>query len=315
MSHSLASFLLPAPLMHPELWPPLDEAARWLLPLDVATATGGPLKTRFEELLMHDRAAWFLPAAFFEFEKAQSVQREIRFQEAASWLKTFPGVRCYSDQPKKIPVDWLKANGWPLDLIEAHSATSPGLFAWSKEIFPELLSRYGELKLRSALSEYQEKMPTADVFPWQELRFFAGFQRQKGSSPEFSRLAAFEWAKFQALFSPQNETSEARSLPTDALQLNPTVQILRSEQEELITLLLRWNDRLHVEKIGWREAFIIDEVSESPKIPATDLLKTIESESAGLPKIFEKSAGAERAKSFSEALRHLTDKHIILRGF
>jgi hypothetical protein len=309
MGESLSSFLLPSPLMAPAKWPDLDDAIRWLLPLEVATVAGGPLKKRFEDLLERDQAAWFLSARFF---RDANLQSEIRRREAAGWLKTFPGVRLYADHPAKIPAGWLEESGSSVSRISSSTLQPPTLFDWAKEIFPELTDELGELRLRAELNDYLKKMPSAEDFPMEELRFFAGVLRQKGV--ELADLAAKEWARFQCLYSPQNEEAEARQLPAGAVIVNPTVQILRSTQKNSMTVYLRWDQSLHEVSIGWREAYLIDEVSESPRILASVLLQGAEGEAAGLSPVFSSLAEAERAPSFVAALDSLLKSRIFLQG-
>jgi hypothetical protein len=137
--------------------------------------------------------------------------------------------------------------------------TMPSLLDWSKEIFPETFAKAVEINWHRDLKEYEAQLkpssPTMDA-----LRFWPGFLMAKKQG--LAELAGVEWARAQALFSPQDDTQEAAG---ETALLNPTLQIVTAPLKESLIAIWRVDDALASREITWEEAAIIDELRESPR--------------------------------------------------
>lgn len=262
----MKSFLLPSPLLDSKSWYKPSDGDVWLLPLDVATACGGALKQRFKKIIETKNALWFLPSEFLR--SASNLSFGLRVIALREWISVSSRSELFSDDPSYI------ANKLGLANVRRAAVAAPSLFDWAKEIFPNLTLKIGELRLRESLNTYEKEVPDAAGFPWEGLRFFAGFLRQK--KIEGADAAAMDWLRFSALYSPQDEEAEKRSLAEEALILNPTMQFHRGGTELIV--IGRRLETLVERAIDWREALILDEVMEAPRTLASSVIQKCGSE-------------------------------------
>lgn len=155
---------------------------------------------------------------------------------------------------------------------------------WAEQIFPGLRSAVGDGSFTQWLQSYEQEWRGGQELPWDRLRFFVGHLRQRLKIDEsMISLAALEWARFQTLYSPQNEAHEAQMLKESELVLNPTWQAVRTylSSQEQMQILWRvpeegpWGFDVRERALDWQSAAAIDELAESPKINKFKLLSSL----------------------------------------
>ncbi len=295
---SVVDFLLPSPLRRPDLWPkPKFSNQAWLLPLDLATVSGGALRAHLEEINERCEVFWVLSRVFL----GSGVSHEIRLREADDWIKKNSRSKLLAG-PGVSPLLAVGSLGRELELVDSFSVSPPGLFNWAKEIYPSVLTEIGELKLKSHLNDYEKAMPEAGDFPWEGLRFFSGFLRQRRQN-SLAAAAARDWAYLQALYSPQEERTIHGG---QRVMLNPTLQIVKLDAVELF---FRVAGQVQTKTVDWIEGYLIDEVSEAPRTSIHQLLEHAENERSNL----ERTLGSVGSSAFSDALEGLIQLKVFVR--
>lgn len=191
------------------------------------------------------------------------------------------------------------------------------VFYWTREIYPSFLLRMNERSLEAAaktphqgashiaghmndritgqtlasdllsriMRAYFQELPRElFVSPWECMGYLPGYIRQFFQSRQFahaqelSELAALDWARFQSLFSPQDERKEKRSLRFEGTEtevlLNPTLQVVQLHHFDPpeMRAVFRHQGELKESILNWQEAALIDELLESGRMRASDLL-------------------------------------------
>ena len=150
----------------------------------------------------------------------------------------------------------------------------PSLQEWSREVFPLSFTGAGEVTWFRELRDYEEQMgggtPSLD-----RLRFWPSFLRAR--KRDFASTASVEWARTQALFSPQDDS---RGSGACAL-MNPTLQVVTGLEQMLA--LWRVDGVFFEREISWAEAAVIDEMRETPRLPLSELFNELRSRKDSLP--------------------------------
>ena len=271
-----------------------------VLPLDFACSIGGRLKSQWHGLASAEPCQWFLSSQLLIDLKDKTVQSEIRTAEALKLIEEWPIDQfCSSEANVFMATRWLSTVA-ELERKVSVVANSdiPDFSRWALALFPSI-------PVKDFAREYLVQFPEADEFPWEGLRFFSGFLRK--AKPELAGAAAHDWARFQASYSPHAEMKEDASLQLGETIINPTLQILKPADAGQITLVWRWNEIVHEAPIGWREAMLIDEVSEAPRTQVAQLIAHVKSESASMIGILEPDV-----QTFEEVFLRLTLSHVLL---
>jgi len=304
---------LPAVLLEPQRWvrgsPLKDEL--WIIPLEIAALNPGVLGGYFAEVRQWN-FAWRVAAELFRDSPRAPTQRAFRHAEARRLLGENPkfvgDANRASDYQKIFALQNLPT------MLPIANLSQPTLLEWVAAIAPEFSKDFptearGLLRLRAArdldfwLKNYAKQFPEVLQFPWEGLRFFAGYLR---SQKLFEAAQNFEraWSKFQALFSPQDENSERRSLLGDEVMLNPTAQIIKhsTQNKRHVTVVVRQGlsvKEVHIDPIA---AAVLDEVQESARISRIRLVAQLNAEMKALfPEV-----------NFEASVQRLIDDSVIL---
>jgi hypothetical protein len=156
----------------------------------------------------------------------------------------------------------------------------PTLLEWSREVFPRAHSAAGEVNWLREMREYETQLgegtPSLD-----RLRFWPAFLRSRKLS--FADTASVEWARVQALFSPQNDSRGTGSLAL----MNPTLQVATEDDSGIggaSKMLALWRvDGFFFEReMSWQHAAVIDELRETPRVPRSQLVAELSSRTFSL---------------------------------
>jgi hypothetical protein len=305
--------LLPAPLYTPEKWPLVGGGTRvwdsvWIIPLDVVCFAGGPLKDYFETIQKKSTFAWFVPKNFLTASLASekslhSVELKLRAEFAEEVILEAPGKGLVfeSESPEAFQKRLPSLAQFPV-LATGRSDLAKGAGAWAEAIFSVFWQAVGDERAADLLNDYAQEFPEVDDFPWEGLRFFAGFIRQSGDdSGKAAELAARDWAKFQALFSVQDENSERSTLDKNEIMFNPTAQILQRVvgADPDLSVMIREGAGVIEISLTWMDAALIDTVNEEARVDRAKLLAIVEKDHGG---------------SFAPALDRLIESRILLEG-
>jgi hypothetical protein len=322
-----------SPLMKPEAWPEPDPkgsgtAEGWVLPLDVACVCGGPVKSYMESLLRSQPVTWLFQLDSF-LGGAEGVttliEAQIRKEAAMRWLAITPEPRRFlvSGNPvaceEILREDLGQTGRVSIEPVALGAVLLPTGWWFTKEIFCGLLASAGELKLRALYNSYLQEFPQADAFPWQGLRFFAGHLRQK-KELEVAHLAALDWGRFEALFSPHDETHERATLGPEEISVNPTLQVVRPQGRSTsgdIHLIYRHESALQERQIGWKAAALIDEAAENPRLLRREILENMDHDygkGSSMRQILEQAESVGHTRDFSVVLTELTEDGVLLLG-
>ena len=285
-----------------------------VLPLDFASAIGGPLKNAWQTLANAEECSWFLSNQLLIDLKAQTVQAEIRTTEALKVLEEWPIEKfCAREDDVFMATRWLKTIAnleRKVSVAGADSFSIPDLADWSQALFSSL----DPVVTKAGIKDYLAQFPEAGKFPWEGLRFFPGALRKRDLAA--ASLAAIDWARFQARMSPHTEMKEESTLAVGETIINPTLQILRPAESgrvsgnasgESIHLVWRWDDQLHETQIGWREGLLIDEISENPRAQLNGILEHVKQESLGMTGLL-----GQDHQTFEEVFLRLSLAHVFL---
>lgn len=265
---------LPEPFHQPAGWqnPQMSKAGLWLLPLDLATATGGALRTYFKKVLSQqaDHVAWSFHVETFEREEHLK-------NEALHWLKaTHQPLRFHIESGDVADLARIFSLKQPFDVLKLPlEEAGPRAEVWLKTLAPEALASVRtEVSIQALLKEYEESLGRAVLFPWLDLGYFSGFLRRKDQQELAERLN-LEWTRAHVMYSPHDEEREKANLAAHELMLNPTLQIIRKEREgkKEVRLLARWKESLSEILIGPAEAVFVDELHESARVQTNELAK------------------------------------------
>lgn len=307
---------LPQPLLAPHLWPDPDEPqdVLWILSLNLASLSGGPLRALYLKAIASGRFVWRL-----DFPIASKELLFLRKEEIRIWLA--------SGKPKGLLGDFRLIADFR-DAIEGFNFTEKDLLSsellrsglvsqapdarnWIQELVPEVFEILGEVKLRKYLKLYFHQMPEAEIQPFDGLRYFSGFLRKQA---EAQAAVAFDsaWAKLNVLFSPHDENFERKRLKPGELIINPTLQVLRDPLEMRALALLRSENGVIERELSWPKAAIIDEISERPRMQISELDELIQHQMASREvRELSKKMGAP---DFSLSLQELMTDGIVLLG-
>ncbi len=150
----------------------------------------------------------------------------------------------------------------------------PSLLEWSREVFPRAFAEAGEMAWLRELREYEAQLPMQTP-SLSALRFLPAFLRSRKNA--VAEVAGVEWARVQALFSPQDD----RRSSGDIVYLNPTLQVI--ETRSGLHGIWRADGELSEAFLAWQEAAVIDELRETPRLPRAALLGELDSRSYSLP--------------------------------
>ena len=295
----MRSLLLPSPLHRPEDSLAIDlldtKNEIYLLPLDVATVAGGILRKTFSELAKLEQNLWYLPASFLR--ETSDVTRELRKSAIQEWRRI--GKRPSADRTDVFSDDpAFLQNNLGLRGIRRVNVAAPSAFDWAKEIFPSVLAEVGELRLRDDLTAYGREVSDYAAFPWEGLRFFAGFLRSRDA--QLAACAALDWARVSALYSPQDEVLELQRLPRNEVILNPTIQFHRGSKQ--LIAIGRFAEKRIEKTLNQWDALVLDEVMEGPRRSSEVIVRSCE---LGHP-----HSGAILEETFDR----LVSSHILLQG-
>ena len=305
--------LFPVPLLVPEKWPsPGVWDSVWVLPIDVASFAGGPLKAYFETIQKKSTFAWFVPKNFLTSDRSThqkrtrtepSVEMKLRRECALEMILEHPGKGLILEDATAEGLHHSVPGLAELPILEMQRgdlAQSPS--AWAKAIYSIFWQAVGDGRAEKILSDYANEFSEVADFPWEGLRFFSGFVRQNYADlAEAAELAARDWAKFQALFSPQDEKSEKASLGKNEIMLNPTAQTLRriTGADQDLSIMIRKGTVVSEISLTWMDAALIDAVNEEARVDRARLIAMVESEHRG---------------SFASALDRLIGNEILFEG-
>ena len=308
--------LFPTPLYIAEKWPLVGGGAGvwdsiWVLPLDVVCFAGGPLKNYYETIQKKSTFAWFVPKNFLTASIASekslhSVELKLRAEFAEEIILEAPGKGLiFEGESPESSADFQKrlpSLAHVPVLATGRSDLTQGAGAWAEAIFSTFWQALGDERAAHLLNDYAKEFPEVDDFPWEGLRFFAGFIRQSESAlGEAAELAARDWAKFQALFSVQDEKSERASLTQNEIMVNPTAQTLQriaSADPDLSVMIRKGTSVIEI-SLTWMDAALIDTVNEEARVDRAKLLAIVEKDHGG---------------SFAPALERLIASGILLEG-
>lgn len=299
---------LPRPFMQPGTWPDpkISSDKAWLLSLELAITSGGPLRSYFHSILENARnVVWDIQSEFFINDLAENSKL---CDEARSWLlKSKTPIRLQMEKNKASRIGEILSLKAPLELIEREKSAVPTVKDWLSEVAPEFI-REAELQGVGAekfVSEYENELGRELAFPWQDLGYFAGFLRRR-KLPVLAELFHYEWARAQVYYSPQDEEFEEKRLSRARVILNPTVQILRRNQPEpAVIALARYSGQLIESEINPVQAALIDEVSEGFRLQLPEVLANA-----------EKTLQSLKHNTFAlhNELETLFEKRILLKG-
>jgi hypothetical protein len=173
----------------------------------------------------------------------------------------------------------------------------PSLLDWSREVFVSALREAGEPVWLRVVREYEAELPP-QAASLDSLRFLPAFLRSRGHA--FAATAALEWARVQALFSPQDDRRVDGLGGGADVYLNPTHQVVTVAGEMLA--LWRIDGQLCSQPIGWEKAAILDELRESPRMSRAGLLHELEARAFRL----------EAAAPFSEIVSSMLEDGLLL---
>jgi hypothetical protein len=311
-------FRLPQPLLEPDSWPHPKEPGSWILPLDFASEIGGPLQAYFLSIMFSCEFIWSLNPDLFDTEN--SVECEIRRSAAKAWLTRSRATgflvkdesawkRMLSIFPDELDSSAKIGERVWLEETHADRLTRPqNHMAWSEAIFPA--ARAQAASWENLVKAYWKALaPRAGATPWSAFGFFAGYLRRSGQE-SLADVVNLEWSRFAVLYSPQDEFFELSSLEPGHLLLNPTLSVLQrqADGEEWLEALVRRGRSLSSEKLDWREAALIDELRESPRITAKELLAHVRAEIGDNPPPGTKTENM----SYENALERLLFQGVIL---
>lgn len=291
---------LPRPLMHPAGWPVpaagQDHRAVWLLSLIETILSGGPLRRWTERVRTSGPVAWSVPIELVATLQANApLLSEVRHQVGdptvvGVLLESGRDLRAYQSTETES-FAWDRARAVFTDLgvpcftvgdlrfgVRGFPA-APDFMSWLEEIFPTTLSHLGRPCAEEILNVYRSELPRTEIIPREALRFFAGFLRRQGLSGPTVETSNLEWARFEALFTPQNEVAEAESLPEGVLMLNPAAQIVRLAKEVRFIVRIHQTQTgehdgfaLHEGRIEEAHARLIDTLAEEPRLSMVELV-------------------------------------------
>jgi hypothetical protein len=249
---------LPHPLLEPKLWP-TGEAMMSIFSLGL----GGAFIARRGKTFVVPETFWSLEAV--SEPSLVAILRDLR----GSDLEIVSRIELSSEEQEAWRV--AGASRFRVD-VDLHT---PSLHEWSREVFPQAFIEAGEMTWMRELREYEMQLG-GGVASLDRLRFWPAFLRSR--KMVFASAAAVEWAKAQALFSPQDDT---RGEGTFAL-MNPTLQVVTAQDRMLA--FWRADGELHSHELDWQQAAIIDELRETPRLPRAALLQELSSREFTLKK-------------------------------
>jgi hypothetical protein len=273
---TIVDFTVPEPLLQPQAWPTssaFDLEGRqilWILPLNIAVSSGGPVRHYFKSLLKAAQVAWRVELAQFRDHPHFQSQVEIRRNAAKMWLQS---KRVLLEQSSIEEFREIFKISGPVEILNPPADTAKGdVGTWLTRIAPHFAT---EFSAKFKISDYLNEIGTGEFdFPWEALRFLAGYlQRQR----KFDSAWALEWsiayAKFLALYSPQDEEVEKNALARGELKLNPTLQMVRSPEgkKAFIDLFVRDGFAVTELRIFESEAYWIDEAMEKTRLSQTEI--------------------------------------------
>ena len=302
-----------------ELPSPLDEPVRWekiaqpvLVPLDLAIDTHGPLETWLADAASRGLVHWRLaPAEARRFMKGSLASH--RKERAKKWLSLAPAA-LYLDAGGEdvlapavsFAVNEISSAETRLDSM-ARTGREFTADHWLKTLFPRFAEASGGEKRERLFSKYARQVTGAKISPWSELRYFAGFLKTQNEA-FLAGLFARDHARFQALSSPQNESDEEKSLGPNEAMLNPTLYVVNDGQN--LFAVFRYGAQVSELALEWREAAIIEELSESGRAPLAALADKL-AQSEMKHKTLDGGVSPDAEKDW---LAGLVAKHVLLRG-
>lgn len=291
---------IPQPFSEPNGWTPIPaDATAIILSLPVAASSGGTLARFFEAAIDSGKQIyWHWPEAWFEH--ANDFKRMLIMDEARSWL-----TRNESSQAavsSGFVETFCQEFSFPHDRIAAIKVPpEPSLQEWLKATFANTVSQVNELEWHRLAKSFESQLGGFVPGAWQSLGFFPGFLRKE--APQLSERAALDWARVAASYSPINIGDSSGN----GLVVNPTLQSVKVENQSLLAIARRRNDSLAERVLNWREAALIDELNEQPKISREAVIAAVSSELRGA----ESKLG--QTVSWDEALGTLVNEEFILR--
>lgn len=249
---------LPHPLLEPTRWP-AGEAMMSIFSLRL----GGAFATRRGHTFVVPETFWSREA--MDEPSLVAVLHDLRRSD----LEIVSQVELAREEQEA----WRKAGASRFRVEPALSA--PSLYEWSREVFPQAFIEAGEVMWMRELRDY-EKQLDGGVPSMDRLRFWPAFLRSRKMA--FAGTAAAEWAKAQALFSPQDD---ARGEGAFAL-MNPTLQVVTAQDRMLA--FWRADGEFHSRDLNWQQAAIIDELRETPRLPRAILAQEMSSREFALEK-------------------------------
>lgn len=269
-------FRLPRPFMQPWSWPDPKGASdsSWLLSLELAITSGGPLRSYFLSLVENAKnVVWDLHSEAFIRDLSED---RARCEEVHFWLHQAKApVRIQIDRNKASRIGKILALKAPFELIEREKDAVPKIKDWLIEVTPQFLreSEVQAVDTEKLLFEYESELGRELAFPWQDLGYFAGFLRRR-KVQALAELFHYEWSRAQVYYSPQDEELEEKRLSGAQVILNPTAQILRrKEPKPAVIVIARYSGELIETEINSVQAALIDEVSEGFRMELPEALK------------------------------------------
>lgn len=274
------------------------------------------------------RLCWLFTSKDLEIDPTDSLQADLEKERAQILRLTGPKsvvIQVLPSDSKNhleglLKTAWARwfGSGSPLPEIQWWYSEAPRA-RWAAVLFPETKACLAPDEWSAILGAYLKEVSPEEP-PWEVFRFLPGFLRKTGRASA-SELAALEWARCQALLSPQSETDEENSLDSGEVIRNPAAQIVRLSLQGQVKAIVRirkdgdWT--LREIPLDWMDAALIDGAEESFRTPAAHLLNQVEAEypdSSPQRKLLEKTESNAPRMTFAQKLDALIEAKLILKG-
>lgn len=245
---------LPRPLMEPSAWPKAGLVSIAQCPM------GGPIDELWRRSAASGRLSIAVPDGFWgDVSSAQPSLAVV----ARERLRT---LSCETEIVSRAPLSAFETTAWSeiakCSFRVDRELVSPTLADWADETFPQARLEAGDLAWRRELQNYEREVGEGFI-SLDRLRFWPGFLKVKKQS--FALTAANEWARAQALFSPQDDRQGRGPIGL----LNPTLQIVDDRA------IWRVDGHLKTMTLKWQDAAAIDELRETPRLDLEQIKKEL----------------------------------------
>lgn len=241
---------LPQPLLEPGRWLFPTEGEPTLFGLDVFQY-GGPLAARLRDAIeLGSRVLFAAPLDFWAGGRDLAFPEDISRFTIVTPAELAPGER---EVWLKFARDEIAEVAFAVD----RALVLPNVHDWSKAVFPQTSRTMNELEWRRRVTDYvsQVRGSGLDLF-----RYFAGYLR--------TEIAALEWARVSALYSPQNTAARG----SEAFVVNPSLSIVGAR-----AVWRAGGLRLCERDLAWQDGAAIDELRDHVRLTRDQLVTALTS--------------------------------------